>query len=137
MLADVASTFIGLFVREAIYYEAAGFYLHQFLKFSRQRYRKDTEWLLQNVGISIRPTLEIAKFILDRINAQMTAVGHLRENDRDFGKGELTDSLLIAKEDVRKKFGGKSDAFFTKFVTPITEANKEFGDVPVDVEKLR
>ena len=58
----------------------------------------------------------------------MTAVGHLRENDRVFGKGELTDSLLIAKEDVRKKFGGKSDAFFTKFVTPITEANKEFSD---------
>ena len=72
VLPDVASTFdrsthsiveredsIGLFAREAIYYGAAGFYLHQFLKFSRQRYRKDTEWLLQNVGISIRPTLAL------------------------------------------------------------------------------
>ena len=72
--------------------------------------------------------LEIAKFILDRINAQMTAVGHLRENGQDFSKGELTASLLIAKEDVRKKFGGKSDAFFGKFVTPITEANEKFND---------
>ena len=119
---------IGLFAREAIYYGAAGFYLHQLLKFSRQRYRKDTEWLLRNVGISIRPMLEIAKFIMDRINAQMTAVGHLRENGRDFSKGELTDSLLIVKEDVRKKFGSKSDAFFSKFVTPITKANETFND---------
>ena len=90
VIAEAASTFhpttnsmieqensIGLFAREAIYYGAAGFYLHQFLKFGRRRYRKDTEWLLRNVGISIRPMLEIAKFILDRINAQMTAVGHL------------------------------------------------------------
>ena len=119
---------IGLSAREAIYYGAAGFYLHQFLKFGRRRYRKDTEWLLRNVGISIRPMLEIAKFILDRINAQMTVVGHLRENGQDFSKGELTASLLIAKEDVRKKFGGKSDAFFGKFVTPITEANEKFND---------
>ena len=141
VMADAALTFdpiagsidgqensIGLFAREAIYYGAAGFYLHQFLKFGRQRYRNDTEWLLRNVGISIRPTLEIAKFILDRINAQMTAVGHLRENSRDFSKGELTDSLLIAKEDVRKEFGSKSDAFFSKFVTPITKANEKFID---------
>ena len=119
---------IGLFAREAIYYGAAGFYLHQFLNFSRQRYRKDTEWLLGNVGVSIRPMLEIAKFIMDRINTQMTAVGHLRENGRDFSKSELTDSLLIAKEDVRKKFGGKSDAFLSKFVTPITNANEKFTD---------
>ena len=125
---DAQENSLGLFAREAIYYGAAGFYLHQFLKFSRQRYRNDTEWLLRNVGISIRPMLEIAKFILDRINAQMTAVGNLRENDRDFSKGELTDSLLIAKEDVRKKFGGKSDAFFRKFVTPITKANEKFTD---------
>ena len=72
--------------------------------------------------------LKIAKFILDRINAQMTAVGHLRDNGRDFSKGELTDSLLIAKEDVRKEFGSKSDAFFSKFVTPITKANVKFTD---------
>ncbi len=139
VMADAALTFdptagsidgqensIGLFAREAIYYGAAGFYLHQFLKFGRRRYRNDTEWLLRNVGISIRPMLEIAKFILDRINDQMTVVGHLRSNGRDFSNGELTASLLIPKEDVRKKFGSKSDAFFGKFVTPITKANEKF-----------
>ena len=139
--ADAASTFdvttnsiveqehsIGLVAREAIYYGAAGFYLHQFLKFSRKRYREDTEWLLRNVGISIRPMLDIAKFILDRINTKMTAVGYLREKGRNFSKRELTGSLLIAKEDVRNKFGAKCDAFFSKFVTPLTEANKQFTD---------
>ena len=117
---------IGLFAREAIYYGAAGFYVHQFLKFSRKRYEKDTEWLLQNVSLSIGPILDIALFILDRINAQMTEVGYLRENGYHFTKADLTQSLLISKEDVRRKFGDKSDAFFTKFVSPITEANKEF-----------
>ena len=35
---------------------------------------------------------------------------------------------MIAKEDVCKKFGGKSDTFFSKFVTPITDANEKFTD---------
>ena len=91
VLADIPSPFnrnarifddgvesIGPFAREAIYYVADGFYVHQFLNFSRQRYREDGEWLLQNVGISIRSMLDIAGFILDRINAQMTVVGHAR-----------------------------------------------------------
>ena len=94
VLADVASTFdpktrfiverensIGLFGREAIYYGAENFYLHQLLNFSRQRYREDAKWLLENVGISICPMLEIAKFILDHINAQMTEVGYLVNTD--------------------------------------------------------
>ena len=139
--ADAASTFevttnriveqeqsIGLVAREAIYYGADSFYLHQFLKFARERYRDDAEWLLGNVGLSIRPMLQIAKFILDRINSQMTAVGYLREKGRNFSKRELTDSLLIAKEDVKNEFSTKSDAFFSKFVSPLTNGNRQFTD---------
>ena len=139
VLTDVASSFqretgrfvepedsIGRLGREAIYYGADGFYLHQLLNFSRQRYRKDALWLQQNVGISIRPMLNIAKFIVEQVNGRMTAVGQLREQGRHFAKGDLTNSLLIAKEDVRRKFGAKSDPFFTKFVTPITATNGGF-----------
>ena len=36
--------------REAIYYGAESFYLHQFEKFSRHRYRQDGDWLLGNAG---------------------------------------------------------------------------------------
>ena len=138
-VADFASTFdpkartfveqedfVGLLGREAIYYGAEGFYLHQFVDFSRKRYRDDTMWLLQNVGISIRPMLDIAKFILDHINALMTAVGHLRERGHHFSNRDLTTSLLIAKEKVRTKFGAKSDAFLAKFVTPLTATNEGF-----------
>ena len=141
VLDDVASTFssksssfvewdnsIGLFGREAIYYGAESFYLHQFLNFGRQRYREDVKWLLENVGITICPMLDIAKFIIDHINAQMTEVGHLRERGQQLSNRDLTNSLLIAKEDVRKTFGAKSDAFFAKFVTPITATNKGFMD---------
>ena len=117
---------IGLLGREAIYYGAEAFYLHQLLNFSRKRYREDAMWLLQNAGISIRPLLDIARFIIDHINAQITAVGHLRKHGHHFSNSDLTTSLLIAKEDVRKKFGAKSDAFFAKFVTPITATNKGF-----------
>ena len=120
--------FFGLFGREAIYYGAEGLYLHQLLTFSRNRYREDTEWLLRNVGISIRPMLDITKFVLDRINLQMTVMGHLRKDGQDVRKADLANSLLIPKEDVKGKFGNKAEAFFEKFVTPITSANEEFTD---------
>jgi hypothetical protein len=119
---------IGLLAREAIYYGAESFYLHQFSGFSRQRYREDGSWLLQNAGISIRPIIEIAKFIVDRINNQMTAVGHLRQEGRVFTNGDLTNSLLITKAELRKEFGSKVDAFLAKFSTPSTGVNQSFAD---------
>jgi hypothetical protein len=117
---------IGLIAREAIYYGDESFYLRQFLIFSRHRYREDTDWLLQNVGISIRPIIEIAKFIVDLINGKMTAVGHLRKEGRQFTHGDLTNSLLISKAEVRRNFGEKANAFFAKFTTPATGANAYF-----------
>jgi hypothetical protein len=119
---------IGPTAREAIYYGAENFYLHQFSKFSRLRYRDDATWLLQNVGLSIRPMIDISKFIVDRINQQMTGVGHMRSEGHEFNHGELTNSLLISKADVRKKFGQKADAFFSKFATPVIGANFGFTD---------
>ncbi|KJC52555.1 hypothetical protein UB31_09725 [Bradyrhizobium sp. LTSP849] len=119
---------IGLKAREAIYFGADSFYLHQFSGFSRLRYRDDATWLLQNVGLSIRPMIDIARFIVDRINSQMTAVGHMRKEGHSFTHGDLTDSLLISKADVRKKFGQRANAFFSKFSTPVTAANIGFVD---------
>lgn len=119
---------IGLIAREAIYYGAESFYLHQFLAFSRQCYREGGIWLLQNVGLSIRPMLEIARFIVDRINRQMTAVGHMRNQGHELTHGDLTNSLLISKADVQEKFGEKAKAFFAKFTTLATGANAGFVD---------
>jgi hypothetical protein len=119
---------VGLVGREAIYYGAESFYIHQFVRFGRQRYREDTLWLLENAGLSIRPMLDIAKFIIDRINRQMTDVGHRRRDGQKFSNADLMNSLLIAKTDVRRKFGAKADAFFAKFVTPVTGANRGFTD---------
>jgi hypothetical protein len=119
---------IGLKAREAIYFGADSFYLHQFSGFSRLRYRDDATWLLQNAGLSIRPMIDIAKFIVDRINGQMTAVGHMRKDGHYFSHGRLTDSLLISKADLRKEFGQKANAFFSRFATPVTRANAGFVD---------
>ncbi|UWQ47705.1 NERD domain-containing protein [Leisingera aquaemixtae] len=119
---------IGLRGREAIYYGAEGFYLHQFQHFTRKRYRNDISWLLGNVGISIRPMLDIAKFVSNRVNKQMTEVGYLQKQGVHFSNGDLTNSLLVSKSEIRKKFGGKADAFFEKFATPINSSNKGFRD---------
>jgi Nuclease-related domain len=119
---------IGRAAREAIYYGADSFYLHQFSRFSRVRYRGDATWLLQNVGLSIRPMIDIAKFIVDRINGQMTAVGHMRKEGCYFTHGDLTNSLLISKADVRKKFGQKANAFISRFAIPVTGVNAGFVD---------
>ena len=109
---------IGLFAREAIYYGAEALYIHQLVNFSRMRYMEDSEWLLQNVGISIDSILDIASFIVGYINDKMTAVGHLREQGHHFSKGDLTDTLLIAKDNVRKRFGVNADAFFPNSLHP-------------------
>ncbi len=119
---------IGPMAREAIYYGADSFYLHQFLKFSRLRYRDDVTWLLQNADLSIRPMIDISKFIVDRINQQMSGVREMRSEGHVFSHGELTNSLLISKADVRKKFGQKANAFFAKFATQVIGANAGFTD---------
>jgi hypothetical protein len=126
---------IGLMAREAIYYGADSMYLHQMAHFGRLRYRDDAAWLLQNAGLSIRPMIDIAKFISRRINSQMSAVGHMRETGHVFTHGDLTNSLLISKADVRRKFGRKADAFFAKFTTQPTRANVHFVD-PFAINEL-
>lgn len=119
---------LGLFAREAIYYGAQSFYLHQFAHFARHRYRNDGAWLLKNAGISVRPMIEIASFIVDTITAQMNAVGHLRAEGRTFSNMDLTNSLLVAKATLRKRFGSKAAAFISKFATPAFGANGGFNN---------
>ena len=114
--------------REAIYYGAESFYLHQFEQFSRHRYRQDGHWLLGNLGISIRPILEIARFIVDRINLQITAAVHLHREKEPEDKGELTNSLLVSKNELVEKFGEKANAFISKFATPIVCVNLNYTD---------
>lgn len=126
---------LGIFAREAIYYGAASFYLHQFAKLARERYREDSIWLLQNAGISIRPIIDIAQFIVRRITRQMSGIKYLWQEGRELTHGDLTDSLLIEKAGLRKRFGGKADAFIAKFATKATGANAEFTE-PFSVNEV-
>ena len=117
---------IGLLGREAIYYAADSFYRHQFEIFGRQRYKSDARWLRANVGLAVDPMLDIARFIADRINEQMTAAWHFRKEGREFTKSDLTRSLMISKWVVRERFGAESDAFFAKNVTADSATNTRF-----------
>ncbi len=112
--------------REAIYYGAESFYLHQFMQFSRHRYRQDVDWLLRNVGLSIRPMLDVASFIVNRINLQMTYAAPLRSDKNPESLGALTNSLLISKDELVKKFGQKADAYICKYSTSAVGANNGF-----------
>lgn len=117
---------ISLIGREAIYYGADGFYLHQYLQYSRQRYRSDTSWFQENIGLSIRPMIDIANFILKRINLQISALSQVKKEEHNFGKGDLTNSLIISKSDIRKKFKSKADVFFDRFSSKLHGENLEF-----------
>jgi hypothetical protein len=119
---------IGPVAREAIYYGADSIYIHQFAKLSRLRYRDDATWLLQNIGLSIGSLIDIAKFITNRINHQVTSLGRFRRPGNEPNKGELTNTLLIAKSEVRKKFKQKADIFIAKFATKAKGANSGFTD---------
>ncbi|MBF0186079.1 MAG: NERD domain-containing protein [Magnetococcales bacterium] len=117
---------IGMLAREAIYYGAESFYVRQLLHFSRLRYRDDATWLLQKVGLSIRSMIDIAKYILERINAHITALNHMCQIGQILSHGELTNSLLFSKSELRKKFGEKADAFIARFSTSVSCANDGF-----------
>lgn len=131
---------LGMFAREAIYYGPASFYLHQFGKFARYRYRMDQPWLLRNAGLSIRPMIDIADFICQRITAQMNAVGQMKVENKYFDDGYLTSSLMVPKKDLREHFGDKADAFIERFSTPIkggpTSFDNPFAINPVSLAPL-
>ena len=112
--------------REAIYYGAESFYLHQCEQFSRHRYRHDGDWFLGNVGISIRPMLDIARFVIDRTNLQITESIYLHREKEPEDQEVLTNSLLVSKNDLVEKFGEKAKAFISKFATPIINANLKY-----------
>lgn len=125
-LAKVERT-LGAAAREAIYYGADSFFLHQLERFSRDRYRGDFEWLIRNAGLSARPMVEIARFIMEYTSRQMSAINAMKEDGAIPTKADLTDSLLIAKAELIKKFGArKANAFIGKFATPATNANANF-----------
>ncbi|MGA1805179.1 nuclease-related domain-containing protein [Rhizobium sp. HT1-10] len=125
---------LGMFAREAIYYGPASFYIHQFARFARHRYRADGTWLLQAAGISIRPMIDIATFIVEQITAQMDYTGKRRQAGVSLTNGDLTNSLLVSKAVLRKKFGSKVDKFISKFATPISAANQGY-DTPFSVNR--
>lgn len=126
---------LGMFAREAIYYGPASFYLHQFAKYARHRYRDDGSWLLQNVGISIRPMIEIAQFITHRVTLQMNHILHMKADGAKFHGGDLTNSLMIPKIDLKTKFGSKIDAFIAKFAIPVSGVDANF-DSPFDINPV-
>ena len=117
---------IGSVAREAIYYGADGFYIHQFRELARHRFRQDQEWLLQNAGLSIRPVIDIANHIVGQIIRQMDFTGRQRMNGEELSPGGLFQSLLVSKADLRKRFGRKLESFLAKFSTPATNANIDF-----------
>lgn len=119
---------IGEVGREAIYYGADGFYLHQFRELARHRFRNDQPWMLANAGISIRPIIEIASFIADRITLQMDHVGQRQKRGELVELADLTNSLLISKQELRQRFGGKVDAFLAKFSISAVGTNLGFTD---------
>lgn len=136
---------IGAIAREAIYYSADSFYSSQYETFARYRYKNDNEWLLKHAGLSIRPMLNIARFIATRVNQQMTYVlnrygGAADKDGRPQLSSELDFSILtgmltIPKEVLRKEFGNKADAFLAKFSIPAFGANLDF-DNPFGVNQV-
>jgi hypothetical protein len=126
---------IGVIAREALYYGADTFYMSQFEKYAKYRYKNDGEWLLRNAGISVLPMLSIARFMADCVNLQMTIVlngGPMGQVDgfptldRDLDYGTITGMMVIPKGVLRKKFGQKIDAFLKKFSTKAFGENAGF-----------
>lgn len=111
---------------EAIYYAPESFYLHQFSRFTRERYRHDGDWLLRNKGISIRPLLDIATFISDWAVNQMSALLAAQRGGAEISTGDKTSSLLVPISALRQKFKGKADLFLQLFAMDFIGGNLGF-----------
>lgn len=123
-----AATTIGPVAKEAIYYGADSFYLHQLKTYAPPRYQADDAWLTANCGFDSAQMLKVATFIADRILDQMAHAGHINRHEKPLLPHEMTDSLLISKADLRATFGAIGDGFVVKFATPATSANLGFTD---------
>lgn len=131
----VESTSIGPLAREAIYYGAESFYLHQLAMFAPERYAADTAWLKQHAGATIDDFVSIAGYIVEKLLSQMSYVQLERKRGRTFAPHELTDSLLIRKSDLRERFGDAAEAFEMKFSTHAQQSNAGFNS-PFDINAV-
>ena len=121
--------------REAIYYGAESFYLHQFAKFAPPRYAADAAWLSVNAGGTMEDFVAIAQFIVARLLNAMTGVHMARKQGQEFAPHEYTDSLLIRKSELTEKFGDAAGVFIAKFSTPAMNANDGFR-APFDINAV-
>lgn len=117
----------GEIAKEAIYYGAESAYVFQYRQFARYRYRKDMIWLLSNKGISIRSIIDIADYLLHRVNSQTTL---LMDDNYNVTKPpmapEVSNALLVDKKSLIKEFGQKALAFLDAFSIPINNSNRSF-----------
>ena len=124
---DRPKTNFGDLAKEAIYYGAESAYVFQYRQFARDRYRKDMNWLLSNKGISIRPIIDIADYLLHRVNSQTTLLMDDKDNvTKPPMAREISSALLVDKNSLIKKFGQKALAFLDAFSIPINNSNKSF-----------
>lgn len=120
---DSKSSNFGEYAREFIYYGAESAYDFQFANFARDRYRNDTEWFLRTQGISIRPLIEIARFIMVQINMRATLSDDSTES---LSASKITEALSIEKKVLKNKFGGKVENFYRLFALKKNGENKDF-----------
>jgi hypothetical protein len=120
---------MGKFFREAIYYGAQSAFDFQYLRFARNRYRHDSDWMLANEGIAIRSIVEIANSIIRRITLQVsTLVAISKDRKTNPTAAELSNALIIEKESLLTDFGDKSQRFLELFAIPINSSNEAFTD---------
>lgn len=123
-----AASTIGPVAKEAIYYGADSFYLHQLKTYALPRYQADDEWLTANCGFDSQQMTRIATFIIDRVLDQMAHAGHINRHEQALPPHEMTNSLLIPKALLQTEFGSVGDSFIGKFSTSATSANAGFTD---------
>ena len=125
--ADLYRATFGDFAREAIYYGAESAFNLQWTQFARERYRNDLNWLLSSKGISIRPIIEIATYIKDRVNLQTTVLINFRENpEAPPNPSDISSALVIDRQMLIEEFGQKTSRFLDLFSIPINNSNASF-----------
>lgn len=103
---------IGLAAREPIFYSSQSALGRQFMVLAKEKYQKDSEWLLKNLGINIDEIINIAEiiseFVFQNVEKDISVDKICKENFERISKSRIFTieniSNLVGNYDKTKKF---------------------------------
>lgn len=115
-------------LRESVFYAAEAAYTCQYRDFAAQRYQRDRDWLITNVGFDISEAVELFSFVQDVMRVNVNSIfkswgGKKNPAIDPIAPYRLPIDLIIDKGPLSKE---KTQIILDKFTVPAEAKNEDF-----------